>query len=50
MQDIIKLSRYNSQNYASVVINDYEVAFLRERKNATFLPFLYHILFIACVV
>ena len=45
-QSIINLSRYGSKGYALVVLDDFEVTFLREGEDATFCPSLYCVLVI----
>ena len=43
---IVYFSSYRSKSYASAVLDDFEVTFLREEEDATFGTFLYCILFI----
>ena len=45
-QSVIKLSSNSSKNYASEVLSDSEVAFLREGADAAFNPSLYSVFFI----
>ena len=43
-KQVYNLSRYSSKRYASVVLSDSEVTFLRKGEDAAFNPFLSYVL------
>ena len=46
LSSIINPGRFGSKGYASVVIGNCEVTFLRGRKDAAFYPFFFYVLVI----